>query len=126
MGVRNVGGGGSGVSAFASLLSNTATPAGSTVTPVSGDNIYMIRCRTGIGVCTVNLPDRAGPPTGRFFIVYDTDGNASVNNIVLQPQAGQSIDGGGAGAPLNLVNNGEGRFIWHDQTNNIWRTLRFV
>jgi hypothetical protein len=66
---------------------------------------------------TINLPLASSVAGGRVYIIRDKDGNANINNITINAEVGDSIEG----APSYLVtsNNsstwliGDGAFNWY-------------
>jgi hypothetical protein len=60
------------------------------VTVTSAD--YYLGCDTSAGVVTLSLPAAAAVGAGKKYIIKDEAGNASVNNITVDPDGSELID----------------------------------
>lgn len=93
----------------------------STATTILSDTNTIVLVDSGAGARTIQLP--TSPSDFRQFIVKDRDGNASVNNITINPVS-NTIDGTG-GTYTIATNHGAIYLVW---TNSIsssfgWRIL---
>ncbi len=56
------------------------------------DDTILVSCFTTPGVITITLPLADTVSQGRFYIIKDTDGYASINNISVVPNGSNTID----------------------------------
>lgn len=90
-------------------VKKTAGGGGTTYTVSATDEV--IEAVTAAGTLTLNLQCYANFNTNLLTVV-DQGKNAAVNNIILHPETGKSINGGTAGANLNLTASGGSWSIW--------------
>jgi hypothetical protein len=84
-----------------------------TYSPTVSETILSVT-RTGAGACTINLPTAVGSD-GLFFIIKDEGLNALVNNITVEPNGAETIDGA---ANYLIVTNGGSITIY--SRNSAW------
>lgn len=85
------------------VVKKTAAGGGTTYTVSATDEV--INGVTAAGALTLNLQCYANA-NANLLTVIDQGKNAGVNNIILHPEAGKSINGGTAGANVNLSASG--------------------
>lgn len=84
-----VGGGGGGTQ----NITRTAIAVGdSPYTVLSSD--YLIGCDTSGGAITIGLPAAATAGAGTIYIAKDETGDAALNNVIIDPNGTETIDGG--------------------------------
>ena len=78
---------------------------------------YYMSCDVNAGTLTIDLPD--APTTGRIFVIKDSGGDASSNNITVTTDGGVvTIDGGTSFVmntdyeSISVVFNGTAYEIW--------------
>ena len=89
----------------------------SPVTGVTGKGYFL---NTTAGTITINLPAGAA---GSIVSVQDYNNNFATANLTIDPNGSEKINGGAAGAPLELITDGQGlTFIYVDSTVG-WKTV---
>jgi hypothetical protein len=93
------------------------TPKTATFSAVSGNGYF---CNTSGGAFTVNLP--AGS-AGAIVSVQDYNNTFDTNNLTIDPNGSEKINGGDAGIALTLSTEGQGLTLVYIDATVGWRSV---
>jgi len=93
------------------------TPKTATFSAVSGNGYF---CNTTAGAFTVNLP--AGS-AGAIVSVQDYNNTFDTNNLTIDPNGSEKINGGDAGVALTLSTEGQGLTLVYIDATVGWRSV---
>lgn len=101
------------IQTFGGKIRNVTTVAAATYDLLPADDIVHVAYTTTGAVTSLTLPT-AQMVSGRTIVIKDADGNASANNITIDTEGGETIDGG---ATLVMAADYEWAILYSDGTN---------
>ena len=73
------------------IRSGGAVTVSHTIGPTSPETVILVN--TSTNACTIDLPNTPALTAGRFYVIKDISGNASINNITINRADSATIDG---------------------------------